>query len=177
VTRHVVLVGSMGSGKTTVGTELAERMGRQWVDNDALLAESTGLTAAEWVSLHGPAALHEAERVVAGACLADPRPGVIALAASVVDDPAAAELLAAHAVVWLRAHPETLVARIGDDLRRPFGAQMAETLRAQAAERSRRFAAVAHVVVDVDDRPPASVVEEIEKRLGPLLGDGPPPRP
>src|SRR5436190_1800713 len=42
---HVVIVGLMGVGKTSVGRRLAFRLGWQFVDSDATLAEQTGETA------------------------------------------------------------------------------------------------------------------------------------
>ncbi len=45
--RHVVLVGLMGSGKTTVGRLLAARLGRPLVDSDAVIEGTTGRTVRE----------------------------------------------------------------------------------------------------------------------------------
>ncbi|MCX7800378.1 MAG: shikimate kinase [Fimbriimonadales bacterium] len=42
-----ILVGMMGSGKTSVGRELAHRTGRQFVDTDHLIQHQTGMTVAE----------------------------------------------------------------------------------------------------------------------------------
>ena len=45
--RHIVLVGLMGAGKTTVGRRLAARLGWPWHDSDAEITASTGLTVRE----------------------------------------------------------------------------------------------------------------------------------
>ena len=45
--RHIVLVGMMGAGKTTVGQLLAERLGRRMVDSDELIEARTGRTVRE----------------------------------------------------------------------------------------------------------------------------------
>ncbi len=45
--RRIVLIGFMGSGKTTVGTLLAQRLGYRLVDTDVLVEEKTGLTVSE----------------------------------------------------------------------------------------------------------------------------------
>ena len=44
--RHVVLVGAMGSGKTTIGVPLAAALKQRYVDNDEQLLKMTGLDAA-----------------------------------------------------------------------------------------------------------------------------------
>jgi dephospho-CoA kinase len=59
--RNVVLIGMMGSGKSTCGRLLAERLGWGFWDNDEALQEATGMTAAELQRLRGQAALHVIE--------------------------------------------------------------------------------------------------------------------
>lgn len=59
--RHVVLVGLMGSGKTTVGAMVADRLGLPFCDGDALLEAATGRTAVALRDVAGEAALHRAE--------------------------------------------------------------------------------------------------------------------
>jgi len=52
-TRHLVLVGLMASGKTTVGQTLAARLGRPFVDNDVVLERRTGRSAREIAAADG----------------------------------------------------------------------------------------------------------------------------
>ncbi|HEY4752428.1 MAG TPA: shikimate kinase, partial [Candidatus Limnocylindrales bacterium] len=59
--RHVVLLGTMGSGKTTVGRLLAERLGRPLRDSDPEIEAATGYTAREIRDRDGPDALHDLE--------------------------------------------------------------------------------------------------------------------
>src|SRR5689334_14413518 len=62
--RHVVLMGLMGSGKSTVGRPLAARLDRPFVDNDDRLAARTGQTAREVAAAEGADALHAREAAV-----------------------------------------------------------------------------------------------------------------
>ena len=100
---HVVLVGPMGVGKSSVGRGVAEALGRPLRDSDDDLAAERGIRGRELAATEGVDALHawEAEHLLRS--LASAEPSVIAAAASVVDDPRAAAALAEPFVVWLRA--------------------------------------------------------------------------
>ena len=58
---HLVLVGMMGAGKTTVGRLLAERLGRRLVDSDELIEARTGRTVREIFETDGEAAFRALE--------------------------------------------------------------------------------------------------------------------
>ncbi|MGH8984428.1 MAG: shikimate kinase, partial [Acidimicrobiia bacterium] len=91
----------------------------------------------------------------------------VAAAASVVDDAAARERLARGdvTVVWLRAHPSTLRRRALSGTHRPFvHADPAASTRIDTARRP-HYTDVADVVVDVDDRSPADIVDEISAAI------------
>lgn len=167
--RHVVLLGLMGAGKTTVGRGLAERLGRPLSDSDADLTASTGRTARQLDEERGMAELHrlEAQHLVDAIGAADP--SVICAAASTIDDADARAALgrAGLFLVWLRADPATLARRTPDTgHRRDLGPDLAAGLAGQAARRYPRFAALDPVVVDVDDVPPDEVIATIVARLG-----------
>jgi len=153
----------MGSGKSTIGVPLAAALGRPFVDNDAQLFERTGATAAELAARDGIDALHanEAEGVLAA--LAASLPSVIAAAASTITDPAVRHALKQDGfVVWLRAAPATLAARLTRSGTRPFAAEEPAGLVArQARERDPLFEHTADLAVDADRATPDEVVAEI----------------
>lgn len=165
---RILLIGMMGSGKTTVGRELAERTGWPYVDNDTLVQEATGRTAREIRATDGEDILHLAEGEALDRALGLPAPVVVGVAASVVTDPAAREALRDGGyVVWLRARPETLTERIGAGATRRADATDPDWLRRTARERAPLFAAVAHQVVEVDEARPGDVAEAILAGLTP----------
>src|SRR5580700_5145601 len=84
---HVLLLGAMGSGKTTVGRLLATSLGRPFVDSDLEL-HKRGLDAKALLVASGRDALHDVESEVVQQAVASPVPAVIAAAASVIDDDA-----------------------------------------------------------------------------------------
>jgi shikimate kinase len=87
-TRHVALVGLMGTGKSTAGRIVARRLGRPYVDNDDGLEAAAGRTAREIQDDDGEEALHALELEVLRGALARTEPAVIGAAASVVDSAA-----------------------------------------------------------------------------------------
>jgi shikimate kinase len=119
--RHIVIVGHMGSGKTTLGRALAQALGRPLCDSDEALLRTEGITARELQERGGPLALHEFEATHLLRALGARRPAVICAAASTIDDPrCVAGLRAAGAeVIWLRASPTTLAARHRRSRHRP----------------------------------------------------------
>lgn len=171
---HVVVVGPMAVGKSTVGRELAARLGRPFRDSDDDLAATRGLTGRALAERDGVKALHhwEAEHLLAA--LAEPQPVVVAAAASVVDDAACRAALREPFVVWLRA-PATVLARRMDadagaaDHRRRLGGP--DAVAELEASRAGRFEAVADLtidtVVDGATTPPDAIVASILAALPP----------
>jgi shikimate kinase len=169
--RHIVTAGLMGSGKTTLGRELAERLGRRFVDSDVALQREDGRTAREIAAQDGVDVLHELEAAGLLAALRASEPSVIAAAASTIEDPAARRALGAPEtfVIWLRGSPEVLAARAAKGDHRPTG-PLAE-LEAQVERRGPLFAEVADAIVDVDERSPEQV---LDAALSAIPDDRPP---
>jgi shikimate kinase len=118
---RVVLLGLMGSGKTTVGSMLARQTGWPYLDNDTLLAKATGRTLTE-LSAIGGEHLHDAERDVLEDVLRHEAPVIASAAAAVVGDPTVTPLLHHHGAftVYLHVPPDVLTERIGTDSHRPW---------------------------------------------------------
>ena len=160
---HIVLVGLMGSGKTTVGAALATALGVPHRDSDADIERETGLTGRLHAARDGIDALHALESRHLQEALEQPGTTVISPAASTLDDPACRSALRdrRHLVVWLDASPAALAARLKPDDHRPaIGPDMAEVLVRQAAERTPALREVADLTLDAT-RPPAQTVEAI----------------
>ncbi|WP_163552354.1 shikimate kinase [Candidatus Frankia alpina] len=151
---RIFLVGLMGSGKSTVGRALADRLGRSYLDNDALLQQRTGLDAPALAGL-GRQALHAQESGQLRALLDTPAPYVAGIAASVADNPDdLARIAAAGRVVYLRASPRTLARRVGRGQGRPWlDGNLLTTLTQMFAARDDSYRRVGHVV-DTDGRDP-----------------------
>ena len=148
----VVLVGMMGTGKSTVGRRLASRLERPFVDADDELVRRSGLTVREWFAAEGEAGFRRAEADLLADLLSAPGPAVIAAGGGVVVTPANREALAGGAlVVWLRADVPFLVSRLNQKDHRPLlDEDPAAALGRLHAERSALYAEVADLVIDVE---------------------------
>jgi shikimate kinase len=83
--RHIVVLGQMGAGKTTLGRALAERLGRPFFDSDAEIEAREGRTGGEIAADRGVEALHRLEADIVAGFLERVEPSVVSAAASVVD--------------------------------------------------------------------------------------------
>ncbi|MCU1353578.1 MAG: aroK [Acidimicrobiales bacterium] len=119
---HVVLVGLMGAGKTTVGKKVAKLLGRPFVDADAALEARTGRSVRDWFALDGEAGFRTAEAEVMADLLASSEPTVVAAGGGAVVTPSTRERLAGGGVfvVWLYAEPDFLADRVARKEHRPL---------------------------------------------------------
>lgn len=171
--RRVVLIGMMGSGKTTIGRLLAARTAWPYYDNDALLADAAGRSARD-ISAEGRAVLRRFEIQALEAGLSRPEPSIIGIAGGVLEDQRALHLLeGGGVVVWLRAEPATLAARAARGAHRPWleadaRAWMSVTNRRRAAG----YANLADLTIDTDRMDPSAAVDMILAFLRSHGGEG-----
>ncbi len=163
MTRHLVLIGMMGVGKSTIGRHCAARLSRPFVDTDALVEATAGATIDEIFRRDGEAMFRGLERrAVADAC-ASPEPLVIACGGGAVLDADSRRCLrASGCVVWLEAASETLAVRVGDAASRPLltGRAVATRLDRLAATRAPAYQAAAHRRLDTTTLDVAAVVDQ-----------------
>ena len=162
--QHVVLVGLMGTGKTTVGRALGERLHRALFDSDLIIEARTGRTVRQIFQDDGEPAFRALESEVLLEALAEDTPAVIAAAGGVVlsEQNRAAIMAAPAKVVWLRAEPANLVDRVRTGVHRPaVDDDPAGTLRRMHQAREPLYRQVADMVISVDGRSTYEVVEAI----------------
>ncbi|HEX9529872.1 MAG TPA: shikimate kinase, partial [Acidimicrobiales bacterium] len=161
--RHVLLVGMMGAGKTTVGGLLAERLGRPYCDSDLEVEAATGRSVAEIFADEGEAAFRAQESAALALAVAEPGARVISVAGGAVLAAANRALIeAAGLVVWLRARVGTLAVRVGAGEGRPLlGGDPAAALARLDTARRDLYAEVADLTIDVDDLTAGEVVDAV----------------
>jgi shikimate kinase len=160
-TRHVVLLGLMGTGKTAVGRQLARELAVRFQDNDGRLAVASGLTPRELRLREGEAALHALEAHELLAALREPRASVISAAASVVESEGCRTAMRAPGIcaIWLRARAATIVMRFHNEPHRPvYSDDLDAFFERQLSVRAPLYLEVSDSAVDVDDLSVADVV-------------------
>jgi shikimate kinase len=167
--KTVWLVGLMGAGKSAVGTILAQRLGREFVDTDREIESETGRTVTEIFAAEGEAVFRKREREIVERLAGSER--VVSLGGGAIAQPRMPQLLAdSGTVVYLRATAAILVARLAGCDDRPLlaglepGARMAR-LESLLAERRGAYES-ASIVVDTDDSTVDAVVADVLSRLG-----------
>jgi shikimate kinase len=156
----IVLVGAPGSGKSTVGALLAERLSMEFVDVDAVIEERTGKSVAEIFADDGEPAFRKLEEETTAELLR--RPGVLALGGGAVLSAATRKALQDHQVVWLRVGVPAALRRVGLDTARPLLlGNVRGRLIKLLGERTPLYEEVAVARVDTDDSRPEEVVDAI----------------
>jgi shikimate kinase len=161
--KHIVLVGLMGSGKTSIGTRVAQSLGLPFIDSDEELERRTGATAREILAERGTDGLHAAEADVVEGALSSEERSVIGAAASVVLTPAMRDRLREEYVVWLRADPHALIDRMASshNEQRPYVDDDPNVLISQDEERKDLYRGIASLVVDSTGRDRDEIADEI----------------
>lgn len=161
--RHLVLVGLMGAGKTTVGRKCASRLGRDFVDTDDVVTALAGMPVSDIFATAGEAHFRALERQAVADVCASPARLVVATGGGVVMDAEnRAHLRASGFVVWLRAPVAVLAARCGDGSTRPLLANGGTAaLERLLALRAPVYEAVADVTIDTDGRDAGSVATDV----------------
>ncbi len=162
---RVVLVGFMGSGKTTVGPLVAHALGYDFLDMDQVIETRTGMTVAQIFRERGEGAFRAEERSLALE-LADRTRLVVAAGGGAFAQPGTRELLRRNAVaVWLRCDLATVLGRLPADGTRPL-AESRETIVRLFAEREPSYR-------QADEAVEASAVpaEEVARRIVGVVRD------
>ena len=149
--RPVALVGMMGSGKTIIGRKLARELELAFVDSDARIVETAGISIAEIFEIAGEDRFRALERNAIHDAVEE-GPMILSTGGGAICAPDTAQLLRERTiVVWLSAAPETLLERIGSVGSRPLlhGDDPLGTLRRLARERETDYGK-AHITVKTD---------------------------
>ncbi|MDL4771033.1 MULTISPECIES: shikimate kinase [Thermomonosporaceae] len=162
---RAVLIGAPGSGKSTVGAALAERLGVVLRDTDADTEAAAGKPIGEIFIDDGEERFRELEHAAVRAALAE-HDGVLALGGGAVLSAETQELLAGHTVVYLKVGLAEAVKRVGLASARPLLVLNPRSrLRALLEERLPVYERLGTVHVDTDGRTPDEIADEIVKEL------------
>ena len=170
--RSLYLVGMMGSGKTSTGRPLAERLGYGFVDADAVIEQAAGCGIPEIFDRDGEAGFRSLESQVLSA-ISQRHSLVVATGGGVVTQPENWGLLHSGIVIWLDVVPDQLLQRLNaDSMVRPLlqTADPEAALNALLNER-RPLYAEADLTVVINEETPETVADGILQLLPSLLKD------
>lgn len=168
----LVLVGSPGAGKTSVGRRVAQRLGLPFADTDALIEEAAGMPVADIFVVEGEESFRDREAATVAQALLE-HSGVLSLGGGAILRDETREHLAGHRVVWLRVTAADAAARVGLNTARPLLlGNVRGTLGALLEQRTPLYAEVATDVVDTSGRNLRQVVDAVSSLVRPDSADG-----
>ena len=170
--RSLYLVGMMGSGKTSTGRPLAERLGYGFVDADAVIEQAAGCSIPDIFDRDGEAGFRSLESQVLSA-ISQRHSLVVATGGGVVTQPENWGMLHSGIVIWLDVVPDQLLQRLkADSTVRPLlqTADPEAALNALLNQR-RPLYAEADLTVVINDETPEAVADGILQLLPSLLRD------
>lgn len=166
MTVRAVVVGAPGSGKSTIGRRLAERLGTGFRDTDTDVEARAGKSISDVFTDDGEPAFRAMEEVVVAAALAE-HDGVLALGGGAVLSSATRQLLGEYTVIFLNIGVSEGVKRTGVSTARPLlaGVNPRTTFKALLDSRTPVYREVATLEVSTDDRTPDEIVSLIVGEL------------
>ncbi|MDO7788667.1 shikimate kinase [Desulforamulus aquiferis] len=164
--KSVILIGFMGSGKSTVGSRLAKRLGYKFIDTDCAIEDVTGLTVERIFSKYGVKRFRGEEALLVTK-LAGKDNLVISTGGGLVLSEENVRLLTTNGVfVSLRATADTIMKRVRNKRTRPLLAKgnLRETVTSLLEQRKEAYG-IAELTIDVDQLTPEQIVDIIYKYL------------
>ncbi|MDO4411981.1 shikimate kinase [Cutibacterium sp.] len=167
----IVLIGAPGSGKSTVGPLLADRLGEKFVDVDSVIEDVEGRDIPEIFLAEGEPYFRQVERRETLAAIEGG--GVVSLGGGAPVDAEVGKALDQVCVVWLDVSARTAADRVGlKDTGRPLlGSQVHSQLVRLMKERRAVYERPATIRVATDKLTPDQVVEVIVGELADLEGE------
>ena len=168
--RSLYLVGMMGSGKTSTGRPLAERLGYGFVDADAVIEQAAGCSIPEIFDRDGEAGFRSLESQVLSA-ISQRHSLVVATGGGVVTQPENWGMLHSGIVIWLDVVPDQLLQRLNADstVRPLLQTADPETALNTLLNERRPLYAEADLTVVINDESPETVADGILQLLPSLL--------
>ena len=118
--RSIVLVGIMGSGKTSVGRRLAARLGLDFVDADAAIETAARMTIAEIFKRHGETFFRDREHHVIARLMSEGQKVLATGGGAFMREDTRAKISAQAVSIWLKADLDVLMRRVRKRSNRPL---------------------------------------------------------
>lgn len=164
---HILLIGPMGSGKSTLGAPLAARLGLGFIDVDARIVATAGLSIPVIFDREGEAGFRTRETTALLEALREP-PAVIATGGgAVLAEANRGAIRASGCVVYLHIHPDEQLRRVAGDHNRPLLDHIdpAGQLARLQAQREPLYRALADLTVDTSAQTSEQLAAALALRL------------
>ena len=165
---NIILIGFMGSGKTTIGRRLSYRLKQTMTDTDKLIEKQQNLSIPELFERYGESRFRELETESIEYLLRTARNEVVSTGGGMPIRPENRTLLRElGCVIFLRVRAETIIERLKNDTTRPLlrGDNPALKITSMLEERNPAYLETADIVIDVDDKTFDMILTEIEEAL------------
>ena len=161
---NIILIGMPGSGKTTIGTELSEKIGYGYIDSDSVIVAREGNRLNEIIAAVGREKFLDIEAKVNSEICADRC--VIATGGSVIyRDGAMQKLKTLGKIVYLKLSYNTIESRLGDLKARGVALKDGFTLKDLYEERVPLYEKYADIAVELDGKTVEQSVETLREAL------------
>lgn len=167
---HLILIGLMGSGKSSVGKICAQQLGRSFIDTDDVIATNNNAPITELFSILGESVFRDQEQAVVAQVCSSESSLVIACGGGAVLDRRSRDIVkSSGTVVWLQASPDELQRRIKDPTTRPLlaGGQPSKILTDLADIRNPIYQSTADFCIDTQSLTATEVAAAVIKEYAP----------
>ena len=165
---HVILIGFMGAGKTTIGKRLSKKLGVSLLDTDRLIEEEAQITISRIFETKGEEAFRTAETRMLKTLAKYEDKAVISVGGGLPMREENRKILKEMGtVIYLGVRPSTVIKRLKGDTTRPLlqGEDAQKKVRTLLNDREKLYQEAAHLTVDVDGKTVGQITTEIEGSL------------
>lgn len=166
--RHIILIGFMGCGKSTVGYRLSYKLKKCLIDTDQLIEQRAGTTISNMFAEHGEAYFRKKETECIASLSKELGSRIVSLGGGTpMREENRSILQSLGVVVYLKASSDTIYSRVKHDTRRPLlqcedpKARIEELL----AQRAPIYEQLADIIVEVDGKQIKQVVQEVAEAV------------
>lgn len=166
--KHIIMIGFMGAGKTSVGKRLAGHLKLSFTDTDELIVREQHMPVSQIFAEYGEAYFRELETKMLEKLIHCDRRMVISVGGGLPMTPANQPLLKElGTVVYLRAEADTLMERLKRDTSRPLlkGGSLREKITSLMDARETTYEKVADIQIHTDQKTFSEIVLEISEKI------------
>ena len=164
---NIVLIGFMGSGKTSVGTKLSTLLEMDYTDTDDIIVKNSGISINEIFNIYGETGFRKLE-TEAIESLQDIKNTIISCGGGIILNPENIDLLKNNGkLIWLKVSPEEAYNRLLGDDSRPLlkDSFTLEELSRILGERLPLYENAGDIVIDTDKKDVQEIAKEIIEKL------------